>query len=465
MGRIERSKYREIIEDFAEEIRNRRTETARPSTEVINFRDDYAEGTERKVWKVPTEVLRFRKDNGRIASDVLDHETNVGPLDEKDKDAQEVLRGFLRRKDPEKTEVLRKSIMHSGQREPAIITCDGFLINGNRRKMVVDALAQEAPEEEQYRYMKVVILPGKDDQGGPPTLFEIEKLENRYQLQSDGKSEYYGFDRALSIKRKIEVGLTLEAQIRDDPRHAGASKKDIKKAVREWTKKYLDPLDKVDRYLAQFGREGLYGTVSTGLHDKEGRWQAFVDYSNTYHRDLESDKNRAKYGIDEEEVGELEVAAFNIIRLRALPDLPKVHAVMRDFAKYCRTPEGKDAIKEVARQVEPTLEESECYADDGSTLSFSQIEDKWAGLNKETIIYNLKKAVMGDERRSKKETPLTLLEAAYKKLTNDEMDISAISIKDLRQAKTWVTRISERAGDLDSEIYHHRKKLKKLVSS
>ena len=37
--------------------------------------------------------------------------------------------------------------------------------------------------------------------GGPPTLKEIEELENRYRFQSEDKSEYYGFDRALSIKR------------------------------------------------------------------------------------------------------------------------------------------------------------------------------------------------------------------------------------------------------------------------
>ena len=106
--------------------------------------------------------------------------------------------------------------MHGGQREPAFITCDGFLINGNRRKMVIDQLKSDFPEDDRYPFMKVVILPGLNEPGGPPSLVEIEKLENRYQLQSDGKSEYYGFDRALSMKRKIELGLSLEEQLRDD---------------------------------------------------------------------------------------------------------------------------------------------------------------------------------------------------------------------------------------------------------
>ena len=61
-----------------------------------------------------------------------------GPIDEKSESGQEVLRGFLKISDPEKKEVLKQQIKKKGQRQPAIITCDGFLINGNRRKMVFE---------------------------------------------------------------------------------------------------------------------------------------------------------------------------------------------------------------------------------------------------------------------------------------------------------------------------------------
>ena len=222
MAHITQSPTREIVSDFAKEIRTKRRRTVKPSKTVINFRTDIKDGVERDVWRVPIEILRYRKDNGRIASDVLDYEKNVGILHEADEDAQAKIAEFLKHKDPEKTNILRKSLLHDGQREPAIITCDGFLINGNRRKMVMEELRREFPDNQNFEFMKVVILPGPDDpnEGGPPTLLEIESIENRYQLQSDGKSEYYGFDRALSIKRKIEIGLSLEAQLRDDPRFA-----------------------------------------------------------------------------------------------------------------------------------------------------------------------------------------------------------------------------------------------------
>ncbi|GAG80751.1 unnamed protein product, partial [marine sediment metagenome] len=74
--------------------------------------------------------------------------------------------------------------------------------NGNRRKLALDELSKV---DDKFNWMKVVVLPGKEDPGGPPTMLEIEQIENRYQLQSEGKAEYYKFDRALSIRRKIRL--------------------------------------------------------------------------------------------------------------------------------------------------------------------------------------------------------------------------------------------------------------------
>src|SRR5260370_12587004 len=220
----------------------------------------------------------------------MDYEHNVGQLHETDDGAQKQIGQYLEQKDPEKTAVLRQSTMHAGQLEPAIITCDGFLINGNRRKMVMDRLHEEFPENDAFGYMKCVILPGKDEEGGPPTILEIEKLENRYQLQSDGKSEYYGFDRALSIKRKMTIGLSLEEQLSDDPHYAETTQATIEKAVKECERMFLKPLECVDRYLKQFRREGQYRTISTGMSDPEGPWQAFIDYSQTYSRHVDNPK-------------------------------------------------------------------------------------------------------------------------------------------------------------------------------
>ena len=149
-----------------------------------------------------------------------------------------------------------------------------FVINGNRRRMVLEELHREHPEGDRFARMKVVILPGKGEEGGPPTLKEIEQIENRYQLQQDGKAEYYGFDAALSIEQKMKHGFSLEEQLRDDPRFRDMPRKDFDKEVKKHEKDLIQPLRCIDRYLETIGRPGEYQYISTGLGDSEGRWQS-----------------------------------------------------------------------------------------------------------------------------------------------------------------------------------------------
>lgn len=463
MPAITKPAARTIIEDFAKEVREKRLQTAKPSKAVINFRTDMKDGIERPIWRVPIDVLRFRKDNGRISSDVMDYEHNVGLLHETDESAQQTIGQFLEQKDPERTDVLRSTIMHAGQQEPAIITCDGFLINGNRRKMVMDRLHKEFSENSTFAYIKCVILPGKDDEGGPPTLLEIEKLENRYQLQSDGKSEYFGFDRALSIKRKIDLGLSLEEQLRDDPRYTEATKAQLEKAVKDCEKLFLKPLECIDRYLKQFHREGQYRTISKGISDPEGRWQAFIDYNQTYTQTFMNQQKLIDLCIEEDEIGSIEEAAFNIIRLRAIPEMPKVHVIMRDLPKYCRTKEGKREILRIVEEVEPVLPSSECFDNNGKPLPTAGIDAKWAAKFSRPIIHHLKKAASKHETLKDKETPLGLLEAAYKKLTHSDMDIGAIGVNDIAKARELATAIEDRAYEIKDQIFHFEKELKKLT--
>lgn len=454
--------HREIIDDFALEIERKQLKTAKPKYTVINFRTDIQDGKEREIVKVPIHLLRYRKDNGRISSDVFDYVKRIGPLDEKDEDAQKQIREFLEQKDPEKTHALRMSIIHGGQREPAIVTCDGFLINGNRRKMVMEKLHKEHPHDEKYAYMKAVILPGKNDEGGPPTLIEIEKIESRYQLQSDGKSEYYGFDRALSIKRKLDLGFSLEEQLKDDPIYAEATKAQLKTAVKKLKKEFLNPLLCIDRYLKQFRREGQYKTISSGKGDPEGRWEAFKDYSDVHTNCFSNPNRRIALDIDEEDIGTFEEAAFNIIRLRLVPDMPKVHTIMRNLPKFLDTKEGKKAIKKLTDDVDPVLPKEECYDDKGDALSYEEIDEKWVAKNKQSITYNLKKSAQEYESKREKETPLQLLEVAYQKLTHDNMDMTAILINDQDRARKLAVKIKNRAEDIEKEIYQFQKEQKKL---
>lgn len=462
MARISLTKTREIVDDFAKEIKKKMIKKGKPSLHVINFRGEMREGKERPVVKVPIDCLRYRMENGRISSDVLDYMRNVGPLDEKDDDSQAIIRGFLKRKDPEKTAVLRKSIIHDGQREPAIITCDGFLINGNRRKMVMELLHKEFPGDDRFQYMKVVILPGKGDEGDSPTLVEIEQIENRYQLQHSGKSEYYGFDRALSIKRKIEIGLSLKEQLQDDPVYVDTTAAQLNKAVKKFEKDYLQPLSRIDQYLNQFKREGEYRTISSGMADPEGRWQAFKDYSDKYYGIFRNPHKLSELGIGDDEVGAIEEAAFDIIRLRIIKDMPKVHLIMRDLPKYCSTKDGKKEIMKIADDVEPVLPTSEQYDESENPLSSEEIDERWASKYKRQITYHVKKASKIQKEKKEKETPLELLEAAFKKLTHDDMDLTKINLSDHPKARKIVVEIGKCAEQMERDLYEYKKALEKL---
>ncbi|MGB2803875.1 MAG: hypothetical protein WBD64_03105 [Candidatus Zixiibacteriota bacterium] len=464
MERITKPNVREIIEDFAREISSRQTRGPRPTKAVIDFRNERRDGKERDVLYVPIELLRYRKDNGRISSDVLHYEKNQRLLHERRDKAQEIIESFLSEKDEKKTEELTDSIKHEGQRDPAIITCDGFLINGNRRKMVLESLLKKYPGDQRFQLMKVVILPGKGEEGGPPTLLQIEQIENRYQLQSDGKAEYYAFDKAISVRRKINLGMRLEEQLRDDPVYAGKDEKKFQESVRKFEADYLQPLRCIDRYLEYLGREGLYSTVSKGLGDPEGRWQAFLDYYKFVYRRLSDERKRSNLGIREDQVGDIEDVAFKIIRMRELRELPgltKVHQVMRQFPKWLGEEDSRNELLQLL-DVDLKLSESERVDAEGKEHDHGDLDSIWRRKNRELIIRQIKRAMDSFEHRRERETPKALLEAALKKLNHACMNTKTVRHSDIPKAMQLTKRIQKRASEIESELYRHDKELKKL---
>lgn len=457
---------RKIITDFAKLIAEKSAHHVVPSRTVIYFRDEQRDKKEREIVKVPIKLLRYRKDNGRIASDVLSYERNHGPLDETTEDTQKILRDFLAAKDKEKTGELKKSIIHDSQREAAIITCDGFLINGNRRKMVLQSLYEEFPGIPQYSYMNVVILPGPDDResGGAPTLLEIEEIENRYQLQSDGKAEYYDFDKALSMQRKIDIGMSLEKQLRDDPRYAFLDPKKFKDALEKVEEEYLKPLECINEYLKHLKRNGMYDTISVGLGDKEGRWQAFVDFYSYVQKKLQDDKKRRSYEIDEDEVGEIKDIAFKIIRKRELSEIGiKLHQAMRLLPKWLSHKDSKKELFKLTTEVDLDLNKKERLDEQGNEHDPRVLDKIWAEKNGEVILRHVKNAHRLYENKEERDTPVDLLEQALRKLNHDGMDTESIQVSEYDRAMKIARDIQKRASEIEGELYDHQKNAKDLL--
>lgn len=452
---------RKIIEDFAREISIKKRPGAKPEKEVIEFRNDRINGIEREVFYVPINILRFRKDNGRIASDVMSHEKINGRLDERLETTQDIIRKFLKEKDEEKNIKLKNSILHSGQTEPAIITCDGFLINGNRRKMVIEELFNDNNIHDKHRFetMKVVILPGEDSKGdgGPPTVKEIEQIENRYQLHSDGKAEYTNFDRAISIQRKINAGMPLYEQLRDDPNYVRLTPKEFKKEIQKCQDEFLGPLKCVDNYLEQLDRQGLYDNISEGRTDREGRWQAFIDYHNTLYKPLRNEKTRINdFGIEEDEVGEIEDIAFKIIRKKDFPHI-KTHEVIRKLSKILKHKEAKKEIMKL-KAVPHELDNNDLN-EDGDFRTF----DKYWGKKHETVLVGkVIESIRIMEHTKELETPIELLNQALKKLNHENMNPDGMDILKSDEAWAKCKEIQQRAHELEKEFWEKRESIKKL---
>jgi hypothetical protein len=455
---IPRDRQRPINQDFAAEIRDRRERGPAPSQEVIRFRNDEVTGNERQVWNVPCSHLRFRKENGRIRSDVLSYEKQERGLNEEDVQAQETLRGFLEEKDPEKTRELVESISHTGQRDPAIITADGFLINGNRRKVALDQLyARDSLER--YSFMKVVILPGHGDEGGPPTLKEIQKIENTYQLQTDGRSEYTLFDKALTmIGMERNIGISLKDQLKDDPTYAHLSPTDLERAVKRVEKETIHPVECIDRYLSELDRPGYYMSVSAHRGDREGRWQAFLDYSNVS-RQLNDENSRlwsnrdAPLLIEPDEIGDVEEIAFQLIRKRSFPDQGKVHQIVRDLPKYLRNAESKAQLFNMLDRVEE-LSDEEKIDENGNEYSWSERDLRWGQKNATVIIGAMARAQQALAEAIEAEQPITLLEAALAKLNHRGMvPESVMGEENIEMAMQLADQIKSRADDLTTEFY------------
>ncbi len=454
---------RPVIPHLKQLIDEEKVKATPPSKWVIDLKNELFERVERDVELIPTKHLKFRKENGRIKTDVESYEkTNNLELVEDDDGAQAILKGFLKRSDPEKNEKLKKQLLKKGQQFPAIITCDGFLINGNRRKAILEELFEETNQNPMYESMRVVILPEGISE------LDIRKIENRYQLQDEGKSEYSGMNRALTLRDNISVGYDLRAQLSDDPEFADLDRKEFEKKVAEFEKTYLKPLERAEEYLKTFNREKLYDTISENIGDREGRWQAFIDYSNFYHGTLTNPKKQGEYGIKDTEVRKIENAVFKIIRKRNLQvkeleqSIGKVHDLIRKMPKYLKNGESKKFILKIAEEVKEDIPEEMKVDKDGERNTEREIDEKWGNYYKKEILGNLMQAYKIVSNQEERVKPLELLEDALKKLNHQNMKIENMETSFYDKAMELTDHIAARAGEINSEVDHARYKLKNL---
>lgn len=92
---------------------------------------------------------------------------------------------------------LKADLRERGQQDPAIVTADGILINGNRRTAALRNLFVE-DDVPSARYVKCLVLPAD------ATSAELVDLETELQIARDFKQDYAWINEALLIEELYE---------------------------------------------------------------------------------------------------------------------------------------------------------------------------------------------------------------------------------------------------------------------
>ena len=404
-----------------------------------------------EVFQVPLEYCKFRKENGRIKGEVLSYEKTQAELDPDDEESQKIISDFLFEKDKKQNDNLVKLIKAQGQRQPAVMTADGFLINGNRRKLALDRLYKESSQNEQYRFLKVVILPGSND-AERPTYQDIAKLENRYESQDDGKSDFTLMNKALTyISNERDLGIPLSVMLADDHTFDSKDPKKFKKATKDFIEDFIEPVKLMEQYLIENEIDGNYDHV-------KDRYASFQEASKIFSKLNDSDY-LVKNGIEEDEVPDIKSAVFNIIKLREHSSIKERHnELVREIPKWFSNSK-KDLIR--AGKID--------HVNQNKNITSTKEKDvAWQQNEANEVLDILKKCKNIYERKSDQLSAINRLEEIIQKLQKKELNydqLGQMPIPDVQKGHELATKIQALSKELSSNFYDlvklNKDKLKK----
>lgn len=411
----------------------------------IPYRDWEAKGINQTEYRVPLDYCLYRLDNGRIKTKILSWEKKEGKLiNPSDTETQEKIKKFLERSDPKQNDVLKKRLKKDGQKETAVITADGFLINGNRRKLALETLYKDTGDEK-FNYLKVVILPGSKNPERP-TVTDIALLETRYQVQELGKSEYTGMDTALTMRANVESGIPLKTLLRDDPTYGDLNDKEFEKKINKFKQDYFKPLELMDEYLKNLNIEGDYERI-------EDRWLSFQELSQKIISKIQDEKFLLNKKIEKKEAGLIQNAAFNLIRLKEGKEYltGRRTELIRDIFEWL-----KDSKKDFLSigKIEDTHD---------SISDPDDRDDAWQKKEGKEILSIVKKLKNISEQKKEQAGPIVRLEEALRNLNHPELDIEIIDrspIPNLEKAWELTVEIERVNNGLKSAFYKQRKNIK-----
>jgi hypothetical protein len=162
---------------------------------------------------------------------------------------------------------LKADLKDRGQQDPAIITADGILINGNRRAAAMRSLYMEQHLKAQY--MRCLVLP--ED----ASVEEIVDLEAELQIARDFKQDYSWVNEALLIEELYDrEGKSFDRVAKRMHR----SVKDVKEMYEKIQQVHqLVAMSQGGRHLVDFkDRESVFDELAKHIRNKPPKEQSDV---------------------------------------------------------------------------------------------------------------------------------------------------------------------------------------------
>ena len=172
--------------------------------EIVQTRTEYLNGEAivLKGYRLPRELLYYNIKNGRFAKEYIKIiREQGGSLKPEDPDDAKKIQRLLLGLKPNDTRRTREDIVKKGQTELALITRDGYLIDGNRRMAILTDLFEETSDEK-YNFIKVArieeAISAKD----------LWAMEAGISLGQDPKSRYGAINELLKLDEGRKAGFT-----------------------------------------------------------------------------------------------------------------------------------------------------------------------------------------------------------------------------------------------------------------
>ena len=247
------------------------------------------------IYRIPNKMLYFNKSNGRIKAEIIEKEAELGrKFDLWDENDQLEFKKILLSIRREENDKIKADLFTNSQTSPGIITCDGIVINGNRRKALFEELYDETSDEK-FKYLDVQVLPSDINKS------ELWLIEAGIQLSAPQQLDYSPINNLLKLREGMNSGLSEKEMAR---RLYGITEETI---LLE-----LDRLKLIDEYLGDFiNKPGKYYLIK-GLAEHFIDLQLILAWAN-------APRGKRMEWIDgpnTSDINELKLVGFYYIRMK-----------------------------------------------------------------------------------------------------------------------------------------------------